>query len=75
MSPTAFLLYESHGPPRLHLIFGIQCITLAPVVAIQTELATPEDKEALARGLTASGKSSTGSIDGDIIAFSSEITK
>ncbi|KAF9792661.1 alcohol dehydrogenase IV [Thelephora terrestris] len=50
------------------------CITLPPVVAIQTEFAASDDKEALARGLTASGKPSTGSIDGDIIAFSSEIT-
>jgi len=43
-------------------------------VAIQTEFATPDDREALARGLIASGKPSTGSTDGDIIAFSSEIT-
>jgi len=50
------------------------CITLPLVVAIQAEFATPVDKEALARGLNASGKPSTGSIDGDIIAFSSEIT-
>lgn len=63
------------GPHGLHLIFGVQCITLAPVVAIQTELATPEDKEALSRGLIASGKVSTGSIDGDITAFSTEIAK
>jgi len=49
------------------------CITLPPVVAIQTKFATPENKEALARGLTSSGKSGTGSVDGDIIAFSSEI--
>ena len=48
-------------------------MTLSPVVAIQAEFATPEDKEALARGLTASGKPSTGSIDGDILTFSSEI--
>ena len=60
-------------PRRLHLIFGAQCITLPPVVAIQTKFATAEDKEALARGLGSSGKPSTGSVDGDIIAFSSEI--
>jgi hypothetical protein len=44
-------------------------------VAIQTEFATQENKEALAHGLIASGKPSTGLIDGDIIAFSSEIAK
>lgn len=54
---------------------GTQCITLSPVVAIQTKIATPEDKEALARGLTASGKPGTGTVDGDIIAFSSEIAR
>lgn len=45
------------------------------MVVIQTKFATPEDKEALARGFASSGKPGTGSVDGDIIAFSSEIAK
>jgi hypothetical protein len=74
MSPR-YLFCKEFPPMRTYLTAMTQCITLPPVVAIQTKFATPEDKEALARGLTSSGKPGTGSVDGDIIAFSSEIAR
>jgi len=49
------------------------CLTLAPVVALQAEVASKEDKEALARGLRYIGKHSTGSVEGDIQRLASEI--
>ncbi|KAK7061312.1 alcohol dehydrogenase IV [Favolaschia claudopus] len=43
------------------------CLTLSAVVAVQHRLASPEDKEYLARSLFYLGEPSTGSIDGDIM--------
>ncbi|KAJ7767391.1 iron-containing alcohol dehydrogenase [Mycena maculata] len=49
------------------------CLTLAPVVALQTRMASPEDKECLANALFYLREPSTGSIDGDILKLSSLI--
>ncbi|KAI0745051.1 alcohol dehydrogenase IV [Earliella scabrosa] len=49
------------------------CITLAPVVGLKAETASPEDKEWLANALHHLRLPSTGSIDGDIQKLSQEI--
>lgn len=48
-------------------------MTLAPTVALQTELASDEDKEWLAGALFHLRQPSTGSIDGDIRKLSADI--
>ena len=50
-----------------------QCITLAPVVGLKAETASPEDKEWLANALHHLRLPSTGSVDGDIRKLSQEI--
>ncbi|KAI0745044.1 alcohol dehydrogenase IV [Earliella scabrosa] len=49
------------------------CLTLAPVVALKAEVASPEDKEWLAGALFHLRKPSTGSVEGDILKLSLEI--
>ncbi|KAF7331652.1 ATP-dependent DNA helicase PIF1 [Mycena kentingensis (nom. inval.)] len=46
------------------------CLTLAPVVALQSRIAPPEDKAALARCLFYLEQPSTGSVEGDILKLS-----
>ncbi|KAJ6543863.1 alcohol dehydrogenase IV [Mycena capillaripes] len=46
------------------------CLTLSPVVAIQSRIAPKEDKEYLANALFYLREPSTGSIDGDVLKFS-----
>ena len=50
-----------------------QCITLAPVVGLKAETASPEDKEWLAGALFYLRKPSTGSLEGDVKQLSIEI--
>ncbi|KAJ7667569.1 alcohol dehydrogenase IV [Mycena polygramma] len=63
---------------RLGAKYGIphgitSCLTLSPVVAIQSRIASREDKEYLADTLFYLREPSTGSIDGDILKLSSLI--
>ncbi|EIW63198.1 iron-containing alcohol dehydrogenase [Trametes versicolor FP-101664 SS1] len=59
---------------RYSIPHGItSCLTLAPTVALQTELASGEDKEWLSGALFHLRQPSTGSIDGDIRKLSAEI--
>ncbi|OJT15914.1 Alcohol dehydrogenase 2 [Trametes pubescens] len=59
---------------RYSIPHGItSCLTLAPTVALQTELASEEDKEWLAGALFHLRQPSTGSIDGDIRKLSASI--
>jgi len=51
------------------------CLTLARVVALKADVASEEDKKALARGWTCQGNPSTGSVEGDIMQLSSQITQ
>lgn len=67
-------------PWVLHEILGavsqrenIQCLTLSPVVGIQSRLASKEDKEYLANTLFYLREPSTGSIEGDILKLSTLI--
>lgn len=50
-----------------------QCLTLAPVVALKADTASPEDKESLAEALFYLRQPSTGSVDGDIRKLSTLI--
>lgn len=50
-----------------------QCITLAAVVTLKAEVASDEDKEALARSLLYLGKSPSGSVKDDILQLALEI--
>lgn len=43
-----------------------QCLTLAPVVALKADIASPEDKAALAEALFHLREPTTGSVEGDI---------
>ncbi|KAJ7929121.1 alcohol dehydrogenase IV [Mycena leptocephala] len=63
---------------RLGAKYGIphgitSCLTLSPVVAIQSRLASKEDKEYLANALFYLREPSTGSIEGDILKLSTLI--
>ncbi|KAJ7067863.1 alcohol dehydrogenase IV [Mycena amicta] len=49
------------------------CLTLAPVVALQSRIASPDDKACLARCLFYLEEPSTGSIEGDILKLSALI--
>ncbi|KLO09147.1 alcohol dehydrogenase IV [Schizopora paradoxa] len=51
------------------------CLTLAAVVKLQSELASPEDKKYLADILFHLGVPSTGSVDGDILLLSDLLDK
>jgi hypothetical protein len=53
----------------------IQCLTLAPVVNLQAELAGQEDKEYLAEALFYLREPSTGTVDGDVRKLSSTINR
>jgi hypothetical protein len=56
-------------------LMAFQCLTLAPVVALQAKVASDEDKKALAKGWTCQGHPSTGSVQGDILKLSSQISE
>ncbi|OAX39585.1 alcohol dehydrogenase IV [Rhizopogon vinicolor AM-OR11-026] len=63
---------------KLGATYGIphgitSCLTLAPVVNLQVELASQEDKEYLAEALFYLREASTGTIDGDVRKLSSMI--
>ncbi|KAJ7087284.1 iron-containing alcohol dehydrogenase [Mycena belliarum] len=78
--PTKWEQYSALGLShalghRLGATYGIphgitSCLTLAPVVALQSRVAPAEDKEALARALFYLAEPSTGSIEGDIMKLS-----
>ncbi|KXN85376.1 NAD-dependent methanol dehydrogenase [Leucoagaricus sp. SymC.cos] len=51
------------------------CLTLAPAIALQAEVGTQENKEFVAGALKHIGEPSTGTIDGDILKFSSHIER
>lgn len=53
----------------------MQCLTLVPVVSLKADIGTQEDKEFLAAALFHIRQPSTGSLEGDIRKFSSEIDK
>ncbi|KAG1867345.1 alcohol dehydrogenase IV [Suillus subluteus] len=64
---------------KLGATYGIphgitSCLTLAPVVNLQAEIASQEDKEYLAEALLYLREPSTGSVDGDVRKLSSMIT-
>lgn len=48
----------------------MQCLTLAPVVALKAEHTSPEDKEWLAGVLFHLRRPSTGTLEGDILNLS-----
>jgi hypothetical protein len=50
-------------------------LTLAPVVNLQAEIASQEDKEYLAEALLYLREPSTGSVDGDVRKLSSMIAR
>ncbi|THH09439.1 hypothetical protein EW145_g2009 [Phellinidium pouzarii] len=59
-----------------HISHGItSCLTLAPVVTLQVQIASPAHKRDLAAALPHIGIPSTGSVDGDILKLSSEIDR
>ncbi|KAI5115511.1 hypothetical protein M0805_002924 [Coniferiporia weirii] len=65
---------------RLGAKYGVghgitSCLTLAPVVGLQAQFATPEHKRLLAAALPHIGIASTGSVDEDILKLSSEIDR
>ncbi|KAJ7229112.1 alcohol dehydrogenase IV [Mycena pura] len=73
---TANALGLSHAlGHRLGATYGIahgitSCLTLAPVVALQARIASPEDKACLARALFYLEEPGTGSVDGDVLKLS-----
>ncbi|KAJ6510287.1 alcohol dehydrogenase IV [Mycena vitilis] len=81
--PTKFEKYSALGMShalghRLGAKYGIphgitSCLTLSPVVAVQSRIASQEDKEYLADTLFYLRAPSTGSIDGDILKLSALI--
>ncbi|KAJ7725073.1 iron-containing alcohol dehydrogenase [Mycena metata] len=81
--PTRFEKYSALGMShalghRLGAKYGIphgitSCLTLSPVVAIQSRIASQEDKEYLANTLFYLREPSTGSIEGDILKLSALI--
>lgn len=54
---------------------NFQCLTLAAVVKLQTELASDEDKKYLADALFYLGVPSTGSVNNDILLLSDLLDK
>jgi hypothetical protein len=50
-----------------------KCLTLAPTVALKAAIATPEDKEHLAKSLFYLQQPSTGTLVGDVLKLSSLI--
>ncbi|TBU41372.1 alcohol dehydrogenase IV [Dichomitus squalens] len=77
---------ENHGPlglshslgHKLGAKYGIphgitSCLTLAPVVGLKAEVASQEDKKALAASLFYLRQESTGSLDGDVRKLSTLI--
>lgn len=48
----------------------IQCLTLAPTVALKAEVASEEDKEWLSNALYHLAQDKTGSLDGDVLKLS-----
>ncbi|KAJ7638386.1 alcohol dehydrogenase IV [Roridomyces roridus] len=78
--PTKYEKYSALGLShalghRLGATYGIphgitSCLTLAPVVALQSRIASPDDKECLASALFYLHEPSTGSVDGDILKLS-----
>lgn len=51
----------------------LQCLTLSPVVALQAQIASQDDKEHLANALFYLRIPSSGSIDGDVLELSKAI--
>ncbi len=62
MGSLLWVLFLSAG----NFIHALQCLTLAPVVALQTEIQSDEHKEALAKAIYHLHRESTGTVDGDI---------
>ncbi|KAG6832619.1 hypothetical protein H0H92_014455 [Tricholoma furcatifolium] len=56
-----------------HKVGEVQCLTLAPVVALKARTASREDKELLAKALFYLCQPSTGSVEGDVLKLSSLI--
>ncbi|KAJ7163809.1 alcohol dehydrogenase IV [Mycena crocata] len=81
--PTKFEKYSALGLShslghKLGATYGIphgitSCLTLSPVVALQSRIASDEDKECLANALFYLREPNTGSVDGDILKLSALI--
>ncbi|KAJ6602415.1 alcohol dehydrogenase IV [Mycena vulgaris] len=81
--PTKFkknsaLGLSHHLGHKLGATYGIphgitSCLTLSPVVALQSRIASQEDKDCLAAALFYLREPSTGSVDGDVLRLSALI--